>query len=384
MPKQSFNFSLFLFTHYAQAGTFITYASLYFAARGMTVPQIGVLMSLVQVMRIFGPNLWGWVADHSQRRVLVLRATVLGASIAFSGLILGSSFAHFVAVMVLFNLFTSAVTPLSEALMLSHMRGDLTHYGRIRLWGSIGFIVAVMAASYALQRLGVAAFPWIVLGMMLTALAASSRLVEAPRLPDAAPAPPLLGVLAKPEVIAFFMSSALMVAAHTSLYVFYSLYLEQAGYSKPVIGAMWSLGVLAEIVFFYFQAPVLGRFAARQLLMLAFALAVLRFAAIGAGGAFLAVLVAAQLLHAVTFAVHHAAVLAGMQRWFSGALQARGQALYISTAYGIGATAGGLFMSLCWDRLGPSAVYYAAAGLAVLGGAAAGLSYRWQDRRGSE
>ncbi len=379
MPKQSFNFSLFLFTHYAQAGTFITYASLFFAARGMTVPQIGVLMSLVQVMRIFGPNLWGWVADHTQRRVVVLRATVLGAAIAFSGLFFGASFAHFVAVMVLFNLFTSAVTPLSEALMLSHMRGDLTHYGRIRLWGSIGFIAAVMAASFGLQWLGVEAFPWIVLGMMLSAFAASMRLAEAPRQAEGGPAPPLMGVLAKPEVIAFFGSSALMVAAHTSLYVFYSLYLEQAGYSKPVIGAMWSLGVLAEVVFFYFQASFLKRYAARQLLMLAFALAAIRFIAIGAGGAYLAVLVVAQLLHAVTFAVHHAAVLAGMQRWFSGALQARGQALYISTAYGIGATAGGLFMSLCWDRLGPSSIYYVAAGLSVLGGGAALASYRWQD-----
>jgi hypothetical protein len=93
------------------------------------------------------------------------------------------------------------------------------------------------------------------------------------------------------------------------------------------------------------------------------------------------VLVAAQLLHAVTFAAHHAAVDGtGCSAGSAGALQARGQALYISTAYGIGATAGGLFMSLCWDRLGPGAVYacchFAAAGLAVLldGGGGRGCS----------
>ena len=78
-PRQSFNFSLFLFTHYAHAGTFITYVSLFFAARGMSAPQIGILMFLVQVMRIFGPNLWGWVADHTQQRVVVLRMTALCA-----------------------------------------------------------------------------------------------------------------------------------------------------------------------------------------------------------------------------------------------------------------------------------------------------------------
>jgi PPP family 3-phenylpropionic acid transporter len=383
MPKQSFNFSLFLFAHYAHAGTFITYASLFFAARGMTVPQIGILMSLVQVMRIFGPNLWGWVADHTQQRVVVLRATILCACAAFIGVFVGTTFAQFFAIMVLLNLFTSGITPLSEALMLSHMRGELTHYGRIRLWGSIGFIVAVMLASYGLQWFGVESFPWIAFALLLCVVAASFRVKEAPRSEEVHVKVPLRGVVFKPEVIAFFVSTALMVAAHTSLYVFYSLYLEQAGYGKPVIGAMWSLGVLAEIVFFYYQAAFLQRFGARRLIMLAFGLAVLRFLVIGAGGASLALLLLAQLLHAVTFAAHHAAVLAGMQRWFSGPLQARGQALYVSTAYGVGASAGGLFMALCWEKLGPNAVYYAAAALSMLGAGAAALSYRLQDRKRS-
>jgi hypothetical protein len=162
MAKQSFNFSLFLFTYYAFMGTFTTYASLYFAARGMSVPQIGVLMSLVQVMRIVGPNLWGWVADHTSRRVLVLRMTALGAlaspsAACFSALASPISSPRWCCL----NLFTSAHAAVGGADAVD-MRGDLTHYGRIRLWGSIGFIAAVMAAGWVLERLGVAALLWIV------------------------------------------------------------------------------------------------------------------------------------------------------------------------------------------------------------------------------
>jgi PPP family 3-phenylpropionic acid transporter len=212
-------------------------------------------------------------------------------------------------------------------------------------------------------------------------LGASLRIREEPRRAAAHDAPSLFSVLRQRAVIAFFIQLALMVAAHSAMYVYYSLYLERIGYGKPVIGAMWSLGVLAEIVFFYFQASVFRRVAAQRLILFAFAVGLLRFAMIGAGAAWAAVLVLAQLLHAASFAAHHSASILTMQRWFAGPLQARGQALFISIGYGIGGTLGGLFMALCWDRLGAQAVYFAAAGLCVAGAGAAALSQRWATQR---
>ena len=378
MPQQSFNFAAFFFTYYAYAGAFITYAALYFAARGMTVPQIGVLMSLIQVMRIVGPNVWGWVADHTQQRASVLRLTACAALATFAGFFVADSFVQFVIAMVLVNLFTSAQTPLSEALMLSEMRGDLSNYGRVRLWGSVGFIVSVLAAGYCLEWFGVASLLWFAGAFLLLVLGASLRIRDVPHPPAAHGAPRLQHVLRKPEVAAFFLSAALMCGAHMALYTFYSLYLERAGYSKPVIGAMWALGVVAEVVFFYFQARVFARFGARRVMMFAFALAVLRFAVTGAGPSLLWVLVAAQVMHAATFAAHHSASVLIMQRWFAGPLQASGQALYMSIAYGVGGTFGGLFMTFCWDRFGPQQMYYAAAAMSATGAAAAWYSFRRQ------
>jgi PPP family 3-phenylpropionic acid transporter len=381
MPGQAPRFAVFLFTYYAFAGTFATYASLFFAERGMSAPKIGILMSLIQVMRIFGPNLWGWVADHTQQRVKVLRLTAVAALIACAGILLGRSFLQLFVAMAVLNLFTSAQGPLSEALMLSGMQGDLTHYGRIRLWGSLGFIAAVMGAAYGLDWFGVGALPWIAGALMLLVLGAAMRIREQPRREGAVDAPSLWSVLRQPAVIAFFVQLALMVAAHSARYVYYSLYLEGIGYGKPVIGAMWSLGVLAEIVFFYFQAAVFKRVPAQRLMLFAFAAGLVRFTMIGAGAASLAVLVLAQLLHAASFAAHHSASIMTMQRWFAGALQARGQALFISIGYGIGGTVGGLCMALCWDRLGAHAVYFAAAALCAAGAGAAALSRRWQAPR---
>ena len=378
-PAGSLNFALFFFAYYGYVGVFSPYASLYFADRGLSATQIGILMSLMQVMRIFGPNVWGWVADQSRRRVLVLRLTSVAAALTFCGMFVGQSFMFFFALMVTVNLFTSAQGPISEALMLSSMRGDLTHYGRVRLWGSVGFIVLVTLSGYALDWQGIELMPWIALLMLVMVTSVTFSLHEEPATQHAQPTNSVRELLSRKSVLSFFASTFLMIAAHSSLYVYYSLYLSDMGYSKSVIGLMWSLGVIAEILFFFYQAPLFRRFGVRKLMLLSLAIAVVRFLMIGWGAQSLAILLVAQVLHAATFGVHHSASVATLQRWFAGPLQARGQALYISISYGLGGTVGGLLLSACWDTFGARWVYVLAAIMSLLGLFAAQLSYRWQD-----
>jgi PPP family 3-phenylpropionic acid transporter len=378
--RQSFHFALFFFGYFGYVGVFAPYASLYFAEKGMTAAQIGILMSLMQVMRIFGPNLWGWVADRSRQRVSVLRYTALAATISFCGLFFGQTFAYFFLVMVVLNLFVSAQAPLSDAMVLSAMRGDLTHYGKLRLWGSVGFIVAVAAAGPLMDWQGIGLMPWIALLMLGLTVLAASRMREPTQGGTPHNAPSAISQLKRREVAAFFLSTFLMIAAHAALYVFYSLYLEQMGYSKTVIGLMWALGVICEIVFFFYQAPIFRRFGVERLMVASLVLAFFRFLIIGYGAASILLLLVAQVLHAATFGVHHSASIATLQRWFSGPLQARGQALFISISYGMGGTLGGLILSACWDTFGARTVYLVAAIFALGGAVAAAFSYYWQHQ----
>lgn len=380
MPHQSWRFALFFFAYYGYVGVFSPYASLFFADKGMATAQIGVLMSLMQVMRIIGPNFWGWVADHSRQRILVLRMTALAALTSFLGMFFGQTFVEFFVVMAIINVFTSAQGPLSEALMLSEMRGDLTHYGRLRLWGSVGFIVSVTTAGQLMDWFGVSGMPWVAWSLLFLVLFASLQIRESPHGLMHHEVHSVMAILKQRQVILFFSSTFLMIAAHSALYVFYSLYLAQIGYSKTVIGLMWSLGVLAEIVFFFFQSTIFRWCGVPRLMIASFLIAALRFLMIGYGAHSLVLLLIAQLLHAATFGIHHSASVATLQRWFSGALQARGQALYTSISYGLGGTFGGLILTLCWDKWGPQAVYGLATLLALLGAGAATWSFRCQTQ----
>lgn len=378
-PKQWTAFALFFFAYYGYVGILSPYVSLFFAGKGIPAAQIGVLMSLTQAMRIFGPNLWGWIADRGQKRVFVLRLTALATVVSFSGMLFGQTFAEFFIIMLLVNAFASALAPVAEAHMLTEMRGDLTHYGKLRLWGSVGFILSVLVVGSLLDWRGVQLMPWAALVMLALAFFASCGMQEAKPVAAHHHAGSARSLLKRPEVAAFFVSAFLMIAAHAALYVFYSLYLAQLGYSKTVIGLMWSLGVIAEIVFFFYQAPIFRRFGIRKLMIACFLIAAVRFLMIGFGAQSLILLLLAQLLHAATFGVHHSASIATLQYWFHGPLQARGQALFISMSYGLGGTIGGLILSIVWDKFGPQTVYTLAALMGVAGAIAAGCCYRWQS-----
>jgi PPP family 3-phenylpropionic acid transporter len=250
-------------------------------------------------------------------------------------------------VTVLLFLANGGVVPLSEAALAQHLqRGggmDAHRYGRVRMWGSMGFIAAVIVFGAVLEGAGIAWFPWLVVASFGLLWWASMRL---PATRDAvhvgAGAHGVLAVLRRPAVAWFFASIFFTVLAHTCQYAFFSLYLDRLGYGKAAVGMLWALGVVAEIVFFWLQGRWLGRWSPHRWLMVVALFTAARFAATAAGGFMPALLVLAQLTHAITFAAHHASCIALISRFFPDRLRGRGQALYTTLGYGLPGLIGGI------------------------------------------
>jgi PPP family 3-phenylpropionic acid transporter len=173
--------------------------------------------------------------------------------------------------------------------------------------------------------------------------------------------------LREPRVRWFFLSVLLMIFAHSALYTYLSIYLAQLGYSKTEIGVLWVLGVVIEIALFYSQGRLFKRFDLLRLVEASLLVAVLRFFLIADLAQIAVVLVLAQLMHAVTFAVHHSASVLTIQRWFPGRAAARGQALYTSIGYGVGGTLGSLIAAWLWTEVSASAAFLSSSVAALLG-----------------
>ncbi len=394
-------FGALWFCYFAAIGAYNPYAPLWFKDLGFSTLAIGSLAAMLSWTRVFAPYGWGWLGDHSGQRVRLIRLGALVSVVAASGLLVARDYALVALCAVLLFLANGAVVPLSEATLARHLQADSSsasgmdsdryggmgggryggmdsgRYGRVRLWGSVGFIVSVTLFGLLFQFAGISWFPVLVVAMYAALWLVTLRLPAArDDVSGQEQAPPVLAVLRRPEVAWFFGSIFFTVLAHTSLYAFFSLYLDQLGYAKSAVGLLWAVSVAAEIAFFWAQGHYFGRLEPHRWLQWAAALSVLRFAATAAFGASPVALVLAQSLHAITFAAQHVACIVLIHRHFPGPLRGRGQALYTTLGYGIPGVLGGLGGGWLSTRIDFAAVFWAAAVAAVLGWACARAAER--------
>ena len=373
-PSVRWAFGSFFFLYFAYVGLVSPYASLFFLERGFSVIEIAVLMSMLQITRIVGPFSWGWLSDYLSNRIGIIRFCTCLAAVVFLTIFFLQSYAAFFVWMFVLHTILSSLMPLGESATVHALFKDNSfdkRYGRLRLWGSIGFIAMVLFAGELFQRKGIELYP-IVGAVVLIFLALVAFRLHEPKMERRKMVKgELLIVLFNPDVRWFLLSGFFMIFAHAALYVFYSLYLADLGYDKFQIGLFWALGVAAEVIFFYYQSKVLSRLNAEVVLQIAFGIGVFRFILI----AFFPVtwvLIIAQLMHAGTFAAHHSAATKLLQHWFTGPLQARGQALMATVSYGLGGTLGGLVAGWLWDATQPRNVFVMAALACGLAGMAIG------------
>jgi len=363
--------SAFYFLFFAGVGIFAPYWTLYLESLGLDAATIGTLMALLMATRIVGPNLWGWVADHLGRRMGVIRSGACVAMLLFAGVPGVREPLPLALLLVAYYLFWTAVLPQFEAVTLGHLGQHASGYSRIRLWGSVGFVISSAAVGPLLDASGAGILPWLVLISMGTVAAMSFAVTEP--LPAArvrggsAPRSPL----PLRAVVLLLLACALMQASHGPYYVFFSIYLQGLGYSGAQIGALWALGVVAEVGLFALMPRLLASAPHVPIFVLCFALTALRWLMLGLLPASVPVLVLVQLLHAVSFGAFHALAIALVHRLFGDARQGRGQALYSSLSFGAGGAAGSAAAGLLWAGAGAQASWLAAAAAAALGGVVA-------------
>ena len=345
--------SFYLF-YFALLGATAPFLALYFDHLGFSSARIGELVAIPMLMRCVAPNLWGWLGDRSGRRLAIVRFGAVCTLLSFCLIFIDKSYAWLALVMALHAFFWHAVLPQFEVITLAHLREQPARYGQVRLWGSIGFILAVVALGRFFENWGMGVYPYTIAVIMFGIVVSSAWVPVAPARTDDArqPGDGFLKRLRQPGVVVFYLCVALMQLSHGPYYTFLSIHLEDLGYSRAMIGLLWALGVVAEVLMFMGMSRILARFSVRQVLAASFLIAGLRWWLMGEWAATPWVLVVAQLMHAATFGSFHAAAVHFVQQSFGLRQQGQGQALYAALA-GIGGALGALYSGYIWHGLGP-------------------------------
>ncbi|GAA5161332.1 MFS transporter [Viridibacterium curvum] len=379
---QSARLSTYYFCYFAYVGIFMPYFGLFLQSRGFAATEIGILMSMMQIMRLLAPNLWGWIADRWQNRVAVVRLSAVMSLLGFVAIFWAEGFWAYFAALGVMSFFWTATMPLLESMTLDHLAERADRYGQIRAWGSVGFIFASFGMGFVLERWSLGSILPVSTAILASIVLGSLALREqkSARARHHEDHSGLGDILRQPGVLALLLACLLMSAAHGALYVFYSIHLNQAGYAKPLIGALWTLGVLVEIGVFFLMPGLLKRYSLRAILLVCFATAVLRFTGIGWGVASLPLIVLLQCLHGITFGAYHAASVAAVHRWFGPQHQSFGQALYGSMSFGAGGIIGASLSGWLWDHAGPGWTFTSSAGFALAGFLILALAWRGSSR----
>lgn len=381
MPIPYWRLSSFYFFYFATVGSFIPYWSLYLKHIGFSAIEIGQLTALLISTKIISPNLWGWIADRTGKSLRIIRLAAFFAGLLFTGFLFFQGYVWFAAITLSFSFFWNAALPQFEAVVLQYVKTEPHRYSRIRLWGSVGFIVAVLGIGRLLDDMPINNLPVIIITLL--ALMWLVSLIT----PDAkknnshhANSVGMMHILTNPEVLAFLLVSLLIQLAHSPYYVFYSIYLKHYHYSASYTGLLWTCGVLAEIVLFIYMKQLLKRVSLRSLLLSSLLLSIIRWLLIAEYVDNLAILIIAQLLHAATFGSTHVAAMHLIYNYFGEQHQGKGQALYTSLSFGLGGMLGSLYAGYYWESQSPEFVYLIAAICCTV---ALLIAYLWVGRKNS-
>jgi PPP family 3-phenylpropionic acid transporter len=371
--------SSFYFFYYASLGIFLPYWTLYLKTEGFNALEIGELFALVMATKIIGPNLFGFIADHTGKNFKIIRLLSFFTAFLFIGFFFKTGYLWFAIITVGFSFFWNTVLPQFETVTLFHLHDEAHRYSRIRLWGSVGFVTVVAITGQLLDDLSLTILPIILMGLFVitwfcTLLTPKVSVAHDP----VEEGHGLWKIIKKPEVITFFIVYILFHLAHGPYYVFYSISLKELDYPSSFIGGLWAIGMISEVFIYIFMHNILARFSLRSVLLWSALFGMLRWLIIAFASDSIYWLIGAQLLNAVSFSTAHIVGIHLVHQYFGRKHQSKGQAFYVSISFGIGGMLGGLLSGYYWDDFGAMIIYSASAGCCLL---AFILSYFFIERK---
>lgn len=323
----------FYIAAFAVIGVLQPFWPVWLAARGLDSLAIGVTLALSIGVKVFSAPLVAHIADRSERRRLIV-VLLVGclASFALFGAV--SSLVPILIVSAVYYAVWPPAVSLAESLtMLASAQRGL-EYGRVRLWGSFGFIITAAGAGWVIDRTTPDAVYAMVLAATALCLLTAYFLPNIKAEPSLSPRLPVLEALRDGAFLRCLGACGLIQASHAVYYGFGALFWRRTGLGEDIIGALWAEGVIAEIILFVFARGAAARFGPNRLIALA---------GIGAGARWLLFaltadvpwLILGQTLHALSFGCAHLGAMHYIGGRIAPQLSATAQSLYSSVVWGV-------------------------------------------------
>jgi len=344
-PGLSHRFAAFYFLLLLPVGLQAPDLFLFFKRRGLTDPQLGTLAAVAPIVTIFAPPLWGALADRLGDRRITLALLLAGAGLIFPWLAVAPTFPLLLSLMVLFSAFAASPAAIADAITLEHVERTRGDYGRLRLWGSVGFAAPLLLSGLFLERSAggspAALYP-IFAGFALFRLLSAGWVRMLPK-SHAAQGRKLdwhaARVFTAPAFLALALCAIVGGGAMSAYYLYFSIYLDQIGIADNLKGYFWVIAVASETTMMLGVGALIRRIGLKWTFVLSLLGVALRLFAfsfpLGPGAVALV-----QCLHALTFTTFTISTITFISRLVPPHLRASGQTLWLALTAGLGSAVG--------------------------------------------
>lgn len=367
MQASSSHFALFYALYFALLGCIAPFWGLYLQHLEFSASDIGLLMGMFGVVRILAPNIWAAQARHFNSTLHMIRLAGLLTVVSFTLIFVARDLVWVAVVMMAYGFFWAAMLPQYEALCMESLGNQLDRYSRVRLWGSLGFVITVGVLGAVFDQWGIVLLP-VIMWILMVLITVNTWLVSQDKQPkeQVLGQASFLSLLTSKAVIGFIVVNIFLQISFGPYYTFFSIFLESAGYSASLIGVFWAIGVIAEVILFWQFGRIMHLMSWRTWIAVSLIVTGIRWALTGYLLHSVWTLILLQTLHAFSFAAMHAVSMRYIQSLFPGSLQARGQALYSSVSFGLGGAIGAFASGLLWESLGGTLVFLLAGIVSML------------------
>lgn len=372
--RLSRRFATFYFLLFLPIGMQAPYLFLFFKRQGFTDTQLGTLAAVTPLLNVFLAPVWGAVADALGDRRRTLAFLLLCAALTFPWFLYLKSFAGTLALLLVFSGFAFSPGPIADAIALENVERRGGDYGRLRLWGSVGFAAPLVALGAVLGRgagesaaslspifIGYTVFRLISVGWVAFLPASYGEQKSRFDLRAAR-------VFGRPNFLALAICGVLATAAMAGYYVYFTIYLDEVGIADNLKGYFWAVAVAAETGMMLVIGGLMGRIGMKWTFVLGIAGCVVRLLAfsfaLGPVG-----IAAAQCLHALTFTALTVSAITFVSRITPPALRASGQTLWMALTMGLGSALGSKLAGVAtgaYGLLGMFRIFAAAAAVALV------------------
>ncbi len=374
-PTKSF-ISAQYFLYFGVMGVFLPYFNLYCYHLGFSGVEIGSLSAIRSITMVVFSIIWGILADRYRARRAIYIGCHAASAMIWCGFLFTTSFPAMVLLTVAYGLFYAPLISFLEAFAMDTLGDDKRHYGRLRMWGSISFIVTVVLVGRLIDARGSNTILGLILGGSLLLAVVSTGVRRLPQI--SAPFSNGLQIRAffSPRIRGFLCCAFLMLFSHGAYYGFFSIHLELLGFGKTFVGVCWAVASGAEILVMVNSRRLFSRFSLERVLLFSFAAAALRWSLLGVIDGAAAILIA-QVLHAVTYGAFHIASILYIDSCADASMKTVGQAVNNAVTYGLGLMAGFLVSGWLVDAVGITGLFWISSGAAAV----AGVIFLIQQRR---